>query len=563
MRVTPGALHPILSLVACVSACRASVTQPAPVAESRQAAAARATPKPAALAELERDEASAALTYPWLPDRGDGTYRNPVLFADYSDPDVLAHAGEYFLVASSFNQTPALPLLRSRDLVNWSLAGYATPNVPDARYAEVRPGEGFWAPSLREHAGTFFIFAPTPDEGIYVLTAPHPAGPYSEPRLLLAGKGLIDPCPLWDDDGNAYLVHAYARSRAGIRDRLRVLPMSPDATRILGEGKIVFHEPERHPTLEGPKFYKRNGYYYIMAPAGGVPHGWQVALRSRNVYGPYEDRVVLERGRTPINGPHQGALVDDSAGRSWFVHFQDRGLYGRVVHLNPVEWVDDWPLLGVPSPDGARREPVLRHEKPSAPSAPIEAPVTNDEFKAASLNLAWQWQANHRPDFFSLSAVPGSLRLFTLDFTEQALARRPNVLLQKLPARSFEVETAVRLPEGVSGIRAGLTVMGQQHAALAVESAASGRRVSLLVDDREVESFVAGDGPVVLRVAMADGGSCRFAVEAAGAPEQRSKTVFQAHAGRWIGAKVGLFALSASGTAGGYADFAYFRFTAP
>ncbi len=157
---------------------------------------------------------------PWIPDLGDGAYKNPVIYADYSDPDVIRVGDEYYLIASSFNCTPGLPILVSRDLVNWSLIGHALENLPDPRYAQVQHGAGVWAPSIREHGGKFYIFAPTPDEGIYVLTAPHPRGPWSPPRMLLEGKGLIDPCPLWDEDGRAYLVHAYARSRAGIKDRL-------------------------------------------------------------------------------------------------------------------------------------------------------------------------------------------------------------------------------------------------------------------------------------------------------------------------------------------------------
>ncbi len=232
----------------------------------------------------------------WIPDQGDGTYVNPIIFADYSDPDVIRDGDSYYLISSSFTSTPALPILRSRDLVNWTIVGHAMENLPDPRYAALQPGAGVWAPALRAHAGTFYIFVPLPDEGIYVLTAPHPEGPWSPPRLLIAGRGLIDPCPFWDDDGQAYLVHAYARSRAGIKDRLRVRPMAPDASRLLGEGEIVFNDPARHPTLEGPKMYKRNGWYYIFAPAGGVTHGWQVALRSRRIYGPYEDRIVLAQG---------------------------------------------------------------------------------------------------------------------------------------------------------------------------------------------------------------------------------------------------------------------------
>jgi beta-xylosidase len=339
--------------------------------------------------------------------------------------------------------------------------------------------------------------------------------------------------------------------------------MAEDASRTLGEGQIVFFDPERHPTIEGPKFYKRNGFYYILAPAGGVPRGWQVALRSRSVYGPYEDRVVLEQGRTPVNGPHQGALVDAQDGSSWFVHFQDRGLYGRVVHLNPVEWSEGWPLMGVKAEGSERREPVLRHRKPALPSALIQAPVASDEFKAETLNLAWQWQANHRADFFSLSAARGHLRLFALAFDANDLGRRPNVVLQKLPARSFQVETAVRLASGEGGVRGGLVVMGEHHAALSVESATDGQRLVLSVDNREVESFAIGRGPVVLRVSMRDGGLCDFSFEPAGAPERRLETAFQAHAGRWIGAKVGLFALPTDSRTGSYADFAYFRFSPP
>ena len=211
--------------------------------------------------------------HPWVPDQGDGTYCNPVLFADYSDPDATRHGDDYYLVASSFNCTPGLPILHSRDLVNWTLINHAVKNLPHPRYAEVQPGCGVWAPAIRHHAGKFWIFFPMPDEGIYVTTAAHPAGEWSEPHLVQAGKGLIDPCPLWDDDGQAWLVHAYAGSRAGIKHRLRVCPMAPDASRLLGEGKIVYHEPEKHPTLEGPKFLKRDGWYYILAPAGGVENG--------------------------------------------------------------------------------------------------------------------------------------------------------------------------------------------------------------------------------------------------------------------------------------------------
>jgi hypothetical protein len=497
--------------------------------------------------------------FPWVADQGNGTYRNPVLFGDYSDPDVIRVGADYYLVSSSFGSAPGLPILHSRDLVSWTIVGHALAAVPGQRYDRVQPGAGIWAPSLREHGGDFFLFAPTPDEGIYVLTAKDPQGPWSAPRLLLAGKGLIDPCPFWDDDGRAYLVHAYAHSRSGIKHKLRVRPMAPDASRVLGEGAIVFDDPARHPTLEGPKLYKRNGWYYILAPAGGVERGWQVALRARGVYGPYEDRVVLEQGRTPVNGPHQGALVDTPAGEWWFVHFQELRPYGRVVHLNPVEWQDDWPLLGVAAP-GGKREPVLRFRKPAGGAAAAPAsPQASDDFDGARLGPQWQWNANPRDDWASLAARPGHLRLAARPLPEGDLAQAPHLLLQKLPARVFAVETLVEL--GDARVRAGLVVLGKTHAAVVV----GGGRVALLVDNRPVFSEAAPPGPVRLEVAMQDGGLCRFAFGAAGGPRREIPTVFQASEGVWVGARVGLFAARSrddDGPATGHADFDYFRFRA-
>jgi beta-xylosidase len=499
--------------------------------------------------------------YPWIPDQGDGSYRNPILFADYSDPDVIRVGDDYYLTASSFASTPGLPILRSRDLVNWTLVGHAIANLPDPRYAEVQPGAGVWAPALREHAGVFYLFVPLPDEGIYVVTAPQPEGPWGAPRLLIAGRGLIDPCPLWDDDGRAYLVHAYARSRAGIKDRLRVRPMAPDASRVLDEGRIVFQDPARHPTIEGPKLYKRDGWYYILAPAGGVPRGWQVALRARDIYGPYEDRVVLEQGRTNVNGPHQGALVDTPRGEWWFVHFQDAGVYGRIVHLEPVAWRDGWPMMG------EAREPVARHEKPAGPAQPIAAPQTSDEFDVPGDQLApqWQWQANHRDDWFTLRARPGYLRLSALALPPAGLAAAPNVLAQKLPARAFSVETEVQIAaDAPAGLRAGIAIMGESHAALAVEAGATPgapARVALFVDDRAVFAAPVSPGPVRLGIAFASGGACRFSYADAASGTHPIDHVFQARAGRWIGAKVGLFAVASGSDHGGFADFAYMRFS--
>ena len=498
-------------------------------------------------------------SFPWIPDQGDGTFRNPILWADYSDPDIVRHGDDFYLVASSFNCTPGLPILHSRDLVNWTLISHALKNLPDSRYEQVQPGCGVWAPSIRFRAGRFWIFFPTPDEGIFLVTATDPRGPWSEPHLVQGGKGLIDPCPLWDDDGNAYLVHAYANSRAGIKHLLRVRPMAPDGSKLLGDGQIVFHAPERHPTLEGPKFLKKDGWYYILAPAGGVATGWQLALRSRNVFGPYEEKIVLERGATDVNGPHQGALVDLPNGDWWFAHFQDAGLYGRIVHLQPVAWREDWPLMGVDQDGNGVGEPVAQTQLPRAGiRQPIAIPQTSDDFDAQTMAPQWQWQANHRDDWFSLSARPGWLRLFSAQETD--LQRLPQLLSQKFPARRFEVETLAELSSNETGIEAGLIVIGQTHAALAIRKNEAG--IQVVYRENGAEHLIAEtiSNRVRLRVRVADGGKCAFQFSAADSDFVSVSNVFQATAGLWIGAKVGIYCIAQNAAARGQADFDYFRF---
>lgn len=240
----------------------------------------------------------------WQSDKGDGTYQNPILYADYSDPDAIRVGDDYYLIASSFNKVPGLPILHSKDLVNWKLIGYALNKlVPYNHFKTVQHGNGVWAPAIRYHNNEFYIYYPDPDFGIYLVKAKSINGPWSEPLLVQEGKGLIDPCPFWDDNGKAYLVHAFAGSRAGIKSILVIKEMNAAGNQIIGGGQIVYDGHKDDPTIEGPKMYKRNGYYYLFAPAGGVSTGWQTVLRSKTVFGPYERRVVMDQGQSAINGP--------------------------------------------------------------------------------------------------------------------------------------------------------------------------------------------------------------------------------------------------------------------
>ena len=514
---------------------------------------------------------------PWVSDRGDGTYTNPVLYADYSDPDVIRVGRDYYMVASSFNAVPGLPVLHSRDMVNWSLIGHALPRLsPEVLFSTPQHGKGPWAPAIRHHAGRFWIYFPEPDLGIFLVTATDPSGPWSAPVLVKGGRGLIDPCPLWDDDGQIYLVHAWARSRAGFANVLTLNRLSGDGLRILDAGTVII-DGDRIPnyrTLEGPKFYKRNGEYWIFAPAGGVKPGWQSVFRSTSVDGPYADRIVLDQGSTDINGPHQGAWVDTPSGENWFFHFQDLDAYGRVVHLQPMTWREDgWPVMGVDADGDGKGEPVRTHRKPDAgPAVAITVPPSSDEFGGPRLGLQWQWQANPARSWMSLTAAPGALRLYARPAPDAGnLWMAPDLLLQKWPAPVFVVTAALMFAPIADGDTAGLMVFGQDYAWLGLRKTAAGMRLVAAVakdakngkPEQEVASVEAGGSTVYLRVAVGNGGTCRFSFS----PDNRTFTpigaAFVAKPGQWVGAKVGLFAVARPGAkTAGHVDWNWFRVTA-
>lgn len=517
-------------------------------------------------------QAQTAVSKVWVADNRDGTYRNPILHADYSDPDIIRVGDDFYLVASSFNAVPGLPILHSRDLVNWTIIGHGLPRQPPFDvYNRPQHGNGVWAPAIRFHNGEFYIFYPDPDYGIYMIKAKDPAGSWSEPQLIKAAKGWIDPCPFWDDDGKAYLVSAFARSRAGIKSILVVSRLSEDGTKLLDDGAIVFDGHEHDPTVEGPKLYKRNGYYYIFAPAGGVESGWQLALRSKNIYGPYERHVVLAQGKTKINGPHQGAWVETQTGESWFIHFQDKGAYGRVVHLQPMKWVNDWPVIGVNVNRDGAGEPAMTYHKPNVGKTfPVETPQDSDEFDGDRLGLQWQWQANTQSNWAFPSAAYGFLRLLTVPLPADArnLWDAPNLLLQKFPAPSFTATTKVTFTARNDGERTGLIVMGLDYAYLSVQKKPDGLYLSQTIcqnadngsPEKETGAVKLENNTIWLRVRVQEDAVCNFSFSTDGKTFAPVGPPFRARQGKWIGAKVGVFALGPPTVSEmGYADYDWFR----
>ncbi len=525
----------------------------------------------------------------WVSDQGDGTYKNPVLYADYSDPDVIRVGEDYYMTSSSFNCIPGLQILHSKDMVNWEFIGAAVPNALYP-YDDEKPEHGnrVWAPSIRHHDGFFYIFWGDPDQGAFMTKAKDVKGPWSEPVIVKAGKGIIDTTPLWDEDGKVYMVHAYAGSRAGLKSVLAICELNSDATKAIGPSRIIFDGHIDQVTCEGPKIHKRNGYYYIFHPAGGVPTGWQTVQRSKNIYGPYETRIVMKQGKSPINGPHQGAWVDTPTGEDWFFHFTDVGAYGRLLCLEPMKWVNDWPVIGQAKKGAEWGEPVTQYKKPNVGKTyPICTPVESDEFDGMVLGPQWQWQANYNEKWAYFAGDKGFVRLYSHPVSNdyKSLWDVPNLLLQKTPAPNFSATTKITFSpiEKYKGEKTGLVVMGLDYAALTVENTESGLKLSQVeckkADKGNIEkenasvslkkstfylrADISTDGS---KISKSEGGhdlvvKCQFYYSTDNKKFEKLGNEFQVKEGKWIGAKVGVFCTrpNIKTNDGGWADVDWFR----
>jgi beta-xylosidase len=514
----------------------------------------------------------------WVADLGNGRYKNPILFSDYSDPDVIrvtegAYQG-FYMVASSFTYFPGMPVLYSDDLVNWRIISYAVSSLPFERYNLPQHGCGVWAPAIRYYDGKFWVYFSTPDEGIFMANTENPFNGWNDVVCVREAKGWIDPCPFWDDDGQAYLVRGVAKSRCGLKSMLFMHKMTADGTKLLDDGVRVFDGRINHPTVEGPKMYKRDGYYYILAPAGGVRTGWQMAARSKNIYGPYEHKILMHQGDTVVNGPHQGGLVDLDNGESWFIHFQDLDTYGRVVHLQPARWVNGWPEIGVDTNNDGVGEPVLEYSKPVTGETQIVMPLENDRFTGESLGLQWQWQAHPKKEFYSLTGR--SLRLFAIPLAHKGgtLADAPNMLCQLV--HSPNIEVTVKLSTKLNqGDCCGLVITGGNYYGLKLES--DGTNEYLKVVKYEYDSDETGNATedvlanmkvaedvstLKLKICMQYPGNITFfySYDEDNFASLGSACSYRVSRKSWVGARVGIYCVNALGEkSDGYADFKSFK----
>ncbi len=504
----------------------------------------------------------------WYGDLRNGKYKNPILFSDYSDPDIIRIGNDFFMVASSFTYFPGIPVLHSTDLVNWKIVSHAVNKMPLDKYDTPRHGCGVWAPSIRYHKGKYYVYFGDPDEGVFMSCTDNPFDKWEDTVCVERAKGWIDTCPFWDDDGNAYLIRGVAKSRIGYKSKLFLHKMSNDGKKLLDKGVLVFDGRINYPTIEGPKMYKRNGWYYIFAPAGGVQQGWQMMARSRNIYGPYEHKVVLHQGDSPINGPHQGGYVDLDNGESWFIHFQDLNAYGRIIHLQPAKWVNDWLEVGIDSNNDKIGEPVLEYNKPAGLESDVIYPEDSDEFEGHSLGLQWQWQAHEGKDFYRLTG--NSIILNALPYKGKNISDAPNLLCQLVNRPNFTVDTKVNL-NLYRCDSCGLVITGGSYYGLRLEKSDNeviAYQVSYeLSKDIETNEIIGGsckvyDDCIYLRLKVVYPGIISSYISTDGIKYTKvgNDVCYNVSRKSWVGAKIGIFAVNTNNRFnGGFAEFEYLR----
>lgn len=505
----------------------------------------------------------------WNPDLGNGMYKNPVINADYSDPDVVCVGDDYYMTASSFNCIPGLPILHSKDLVNWELIGHAVTKLqPKAVFDRPSHGNGVWAPCISYHNGEFYIYWGDPDYGVFMVKTKDPAGKWEDPVCVIPGKGMIDTSPLWDEDGRVYLVNGWANSRNRFASVITVRELNAEGTKAISDPVIVFDgNGTENRTCEGPKFYKRNGWYWVMFPAGGVPTGFQVAMRSQSPFGPYEAKKVLAQGKSKINGPHQGAWIHTQYGEDWFMHFQDKEAYGRVVHLQPVTWKDNWPVMGKVPSKGYCGEPYETYKMPKAASHVNMNPVESDEFNKPKLGLQWQWHANYQ-QWFGMPTSMGVMRIYTYK-SNATIWNVPNLLLQKTPADNFTATAKLQLTAKDQGQMGGIIMMGLDYSALVVKRVGNEfelQQITCHMADKKGEEEVkvlatlkptsvdkidyqpAIHESVYMRMVV-KAGKMQFFFSKDGKKYEQVGDEFTMREGKWIGAKIGMVAKEPGGKA--------------
>ena len=417
----------------------------------------------------------AALRGAW-GDQGDGTFANPVLPSDYSDLDAIRVGDDFYAMSSTFQFSPGVVILHSKDLVSWTIAGHAAADLtqigPEMNWDKMdRYGKGVWAGAIRYHAGKFWVYFGTPDEGFFMTTAKDVAGPWEPLSPVMKAKGWDDCCPFWDDDGQGYLVC----TNYSAQYQIHLFKLSGDGKQLVVGSEKIIHQSKGS---EANKLYKINGLYYHYYSE--VKAEGRVAMmdRAKSLDGPWETKQLNHVNKTIDKEPNQGGLIDLPSGDWWFVTHQGTGDWeGRAMVLLPVTWVDNWPIIGKPGTDGIGNM-VWSAKKPVA-GVPAAWPQTDDEFDEKALPVQWEWNYQPRAEKWSLTEHPGFLRLHAFKpLAANALLKAGNTLTQRaLRTNTNEVTVKMEFAGMADGQEAGFCHFAGAYSALGVSQTGDARNL--------------------------------------------------------------------------------------
>ena len=495
-------------------------------------------------------------------DQGNATFVNPILPGDFSDLDAIRVGDDFYAISSTMQYSPGMAVLHSSDLVNWQIVGHVVNDLnaldPELGWSRMnRDGRGIWAGSIRYHDGCFWVYFGTPDGGIYVSRASHPEGPWSSPQIVIAARGWDDPCPFWDDDGKGYLVTTRTDAdEDGQKYRIHLFSMKAGNDGIVEGTDRVIHQSRGS---EANKLYKIGGVYFHyfseVKPEGRVA----MAERSNDLRGPWEVRQLNHVHGLVDKEPNQGGLIQLKDGSWWFLTHQGRGDWeGRAGALLPITWLDGWPIIGRPGPDGIG-EMVWGSSKPIRKKS-TSGLFASDSLRERSLPPEWEWRYQPKPDAWSLTGRGLRLQALIPISSKPGFAGVRDVVTQRA-ARSSKAEVTVKV--NLSGLTDG------QEAGLA-HFAKTSCRLAIVQNEgvRTLKRIDQPGSPVVpvltakslwLRSAWGVEGVARFSYSFDGLVFTEIGDSCQLTWGSYRGDRIGLYTLN-SNSERGYADFSDFRY---
>jgi beta-xylosidase len=498
----------------------------------------------------------------WLAwgDQGDGTYRNPVLPADYSDLDCIRVGADYYAISSTFQYSPGIVVLHSRDLVNWRILGHVISDLtqigPELNWDRMnRYGRGVWAGALRHHDGKFWVYFGTPDEGYFMSTAADPAGPWTPLHRVLPEAGWDDCCPFWDDDGQGWFVGTNFKD--GYKTWL--FRLTADGRALIPGSGVLINEGRRR---EANKLYKIDGTYYHFFSEWQEGIGRYVMMqRAPHITGPYTGARQLAAAQRDVMEPNQGGLVQTEKGDWYFFTHHGTGAWeGRAASLLPVTWRDGWPIIGQPGTDGLGQF-VWSGRKPVA-AGPATTPQTSDDFSASVLAPQWEWNYQPRADRWSLAERPGFLRLHAFPPLKPGdLRTAGNTLTQRaLRSRDNVVTVALDLAGMADGQIAGLTHFSRDYTAIALRQEGGQRTLEFQQAGKITPGPVVAASRLWLRSEWGLDGLSWYSYSSDGTQFTRFGDASQLDWAQYRGDRLGLFSYN-DRAATGHVDVDSFHYT--